>query len=97
MNLVWQSHAKAEFRGAAQFYRDNAGHNIAGDFSNAVISAAERLREFPDMGARIVGDVHRILLRDYPYSLIYRKSPSEIIVIALAHQRQRPGYWRGRR
>jgi hypothetical protein len=44
-----------------------------------------------------------LFLRRFPFSIVYRKSPVavEVIavaveVIAVAHARRRPGYWRGR-
>jgi hypothetical protein len=39
----------------------------------------------------------RILLDRFPYSVIYRASADEILIIAVAHLRRRPGYWRHRK
>jgi toxin ParE1/3/4 len=97
LRLVWQSQARAELREAVRFYRDNAGYSIARDFRDAAVHTAERLSEHPEIGPRIDHNARRINLHDYPYSLIYRFEPSSIIVIALAHQSRRPGYWVGRR
>lgn len=97
MKLVWQSHARAELREAIQFYRDNAGHGIAGSFRNSVASTAERLCEHPEIGLRISHNARRVPLREYPYDMIYRVDASIVIIVALAHQRRRPGYWVGRR
>jgi plasmid stabilization system protein ParE len=33
---------------------------------------------------------------DHPYTIVYRIVNDEIIVVAVAHQRRRPWYWRGR-
>jgi hypothetical protein len=33
----------------------------------------------------------------FPYSLVYRVQGGRIRVIAVAAQRRRPGFWRGRR
>ena len=38
----------------------------------------------------------RVVLRRFPYNILYRVRPEEIIVVAVAHQKRRPGYWRGR-
>lgn len=97
MKLVWQSQARAELREATQFYRDNAGYSIAGDFREVAARTAERLCERPEIGLRISHNSRRVPLRDYPYSLIYRIEPSGIVIVALAHQHRRPGYWVGRR
>lgn len=38
----------------------------------------------------------RLLLKRFPYAVIVRESPAEIVVVAFAHFAKRPGYWRGR-
>jgi hypothetical protein len=32
----------------------------------------------------------------YAFSIIYAERDEEIMIVAVAHQRKRPGYWRGR-
>ncbi|MGH8701418.1 MAG: type II toxin-antitoxin system RelE/ParE family toxin, partial [Burkholderiales bacterium] len=51
---------------------------------------------YPAIGSPITPTARRILLNRFPYSVVYRTSSDEIIVIAVAHQRRRPGYWRRR-
>jgi plasmid stabilization system protein ParE len=38
----------------------------------------------------------RVLFRRYPYAIIYRVLPDRIEILAIAHARRRPGYWRNR-
>ena len=38
----------------------------------------------------------RLLLRRFPYSIVVRESGDEYLVVAVAHQHRRPGYWKGR-
>jgi len=40
--------------------------------------------------------VRRCPLRRFPYALVFVEMPEEIRVLAFAHRRRRPGYWRGR-
>jgi plasmid stabilization system protein ParE len=35
-------------------------------------------------------------LRRFPYHLVYVEQPAGVLVIAVAHNRRRPGYWRRR-
>jgi hypothetical protein len=35
-------------------------------------------------------------LRRFPYHLVYVEQPTGVLVIAVAHNRRRPGYWRRR-
>jgi hypothetical protein len=38
----------------------------------------------------------RLLMTRFPYQVVYRVRPSEIVVVALAHLKRRPGYWKHR-
>ena len=40
--------------------------------------------------------IKRLLFRRFPYALIVHERGGEILVIAIAHQARRPGYWRNR-
>lgn len=38
----------------------------------------------------------RVQMRRFPFWVVYRILPEEIHVVAVAHQRRKPGYWRDR-
>jgi len=38
----------------------------------------------------------KYVLDRFPYSVVYRELPSVIQVLAIAHGRRRPGYWKNR-
>jgi toxin ParE1/3/4 len=68
----------------------------AGRFLHALaetieISAAHRNR-FPTFHL----DTRRALLKRFPFLVVFRERNSRIEVIAVAHGRRRPGYWRKR-
>jgi toxin ParE1/3/4 len=41
--------------------------------------------------------LRRMLLDDFPYDVVYRTTAAGLRVVAVAHQKRRPGYWRARR
>lgn len=96
MKIVWQAQAAAELDAAIDYYFLNAGYVIASDFKKEVGRITGRLREYPEIGIRIRHQSRRFPLDGYPYNLIYRLAQDALIVVALAHQRRRPGYWVGR-
>lgn len=38
----------------------------------------------------------KLTLKRFPFNIVVKESPEEIIVVAVAHQSRRPGYWRSR-
>lgn len=97
MKLVWQSAAQRELREALAYYRDKAGLDVARNFKLAAMRTAESLLDCPVMGEKAGHGARRLVLHDYPYTLFYRSLPDSLIILAVAHQSRRPGYWAGPR
>jgi hypothetical protein len=60
------------------------------------LNALNFLTHNPELGAIWRGTARRFPLRRFPYNLVYQIKPDELRVIALAHQRRRPSYWKNR-
>ena len=65
-------------------------------FEEAVAEAVRNLVANPQRGARRSRSTRRWLVKSFPFGVIYRVSESEILIVAVAHQRKRPEYWAGR-
>jgi hypothetical protein len=50
----------------------------------------------PDLWPEYLAGTQRYMLRTFPFSLIYFQEGEAILVVAFAHHRRRPGYWRRR-
>ncbi len=87
--------ARAELLAAIRFYREEVvglGRTMAGELR----SALERITEFLRSGSPDGDDLRKVFLDRFPFTLVYRANQGEIEVLAVMHQRQRPGYWRTR-
>lgn len=82
-------------REAAAFY-ENEAPGLGKLFLDEVESRLSVLRERPLLGA-VINGLRRLLLGKFPFSVIYAVNDEEIVVVAVAHQRRRPGYWAHRR
>lgn len=87
--------ALAEAEAAATWYAKRSSR-AAADFSNELDVALNRIA-----GAPLAWPVHlhgtrRISLRRFPFLIVYRVASKRILVVAVAHGRRRPGYWRTR-
>ena len=88
--------AEAEISEAADFY-DVEDPGLGNIFIDEVERAIEIIARFPEAATLVRGRVRKKLLVKFPYSLIYSVRSDEIRLLAVAHQRRRPFYWRGRR
>jgi plasmid stabilization system protein ParE len=65
-------------------------------FETAFDEAIELIRSHPAMFP-LCDNLHRfVLLKRYPYSLVYRWDGDAARVIAVVHSKRRPGDWSGR-
>ncbi len=87
--------ADAETEEAAEHYRADS-EEAARRFIVELRRTTERIRLNPSLYPTIMADARRAVLRDFPYSVIYRETLYEIQILAIAHGKRRPGYWRNR-
>ena len=66
-------------------------------FADEVQRTVTLIRQFPDAGLPVGPSRHRVLVPRFPYSIVYRRDPDSIVILAITHQRRRPGYWRQRK
>jgi plasmid stabilization system protein ParE len=87
--------AIAEARAAAQWYRERSA--LAADaFLAELDRAVERIVENPEMYSGYVRGTRRYLLQRFPFYLVYREVAGKLEIVAIAHGRRRPGYWKKR-
>jgi plasmid stabilization system protein ParE len=87
--------AVAEARAARLWYAERsvaAAEGFMTELDHAVASVAET----PERWGTGPHGTRRYHLRRYPYRLVYRLVTDAVQVIAVAHDRRRPGYWRAR-
>lgn len=93
--IVFHPEAVAEAQAAARWYRErsvSAGEAFLNELDNAV----EMISASPEIGAQYVQNTRRHLFRRFPFYLVYRKVSKKLEIIAVAHGRRRPGYWKDR-
>lgn len=88
--------AEAEINEAADFY-DLEDPGLGSVFIDEVERGIESISQFPEAAQLLRGRVRKKLLAKFPYSLVYSVRPDEIRLLAVAHQKRRPFYWRSRR
>lgn len=96
MRVAFHPAAAAEFRAAVEYY-DAALPELARRFYQAVRHATQLASEHPEAGSpRAPNGVRRILVIGFPYDVVYWRRDAAVEIIAVAHQRRRPNYWRDR-
>lgn len=95
MRVSFHPLARDEVEEAQAWYEERSLLAAAGflhDFSLAV----RRISEAPNRYPVSLHSTRRILLDRFPFNIHYRVNEDDIVVVAVAHQKRRPGYWAGR-
>ncbi len=77
-----------------------AGEEIEKGLGIELSAEAQRvtslLGDLPRIGTPLGGGYRRFPLTRFPYALIYRTGGVHLQIVAVAHRRKRPNYWRSR-
>lgn len=65
-------------------------------FQAAVESVLDRACRHPLGGAPSAQSTRTVLVKGFPFSIVYRVTETELLVVAIAPHRRRPGYWQTR-
>ena len=89
--------ASEELSAAVRWYEDQRP-GLGADFFDAVAATTARIRAHPEIGTSVPPDkqTKRLLVPRFPYQVVYRLIGDGIVIVAVAHLKRRPGYWRHR-
>jgi len=87
--LVYRPEAAADIRAAFEWY-ERQREGLGDEFLAALSKAEEAARANPLSYGVIRRDARRIMLRRFPYQIIYRVVADVIVVVACFHGRRSP-------
>jgi plasmid stabilization system protein ParE len=93
--VLFHELAEAELSDAVAHYA-GARPRLGMVFLAEVERCIAALAEAPLAGRAVKGEVRWWVMRRFPYALLYRPYPEHIRVLAVAHHKRRPIYWRAR-
>jgi plasmid stabilization system protein ParE len=92
MILSFAPLAQREYEDAFEYYEAQE-EGLGQRFRTAVWEALSILEQFPEIGEEVRPGIRRILVRLFPYKLIYTATDDALLVIAFAHGHREPDYW----
>lgn len=88
--------AEQEMFDAARYYELQAP-GLGQDFLEKVEIVLREIETSPDCWPIVQNDIRRRLISRFPYSLLYRIDPEEVVILAVMHQKRHPSYWLSRK
>lgn len=93
--LIIEEEAESEFNSSVAFYEERlAGLGL--DFEAAVRDALGRIADAPDRWPMGKQGTRRYIMTRFPFIIHYLDLPDKLWIIAFAHAKRKPGYWKQR-
>ena len=93
MRLVFRPEAAEEILEARAWY-DARSPGLGDQFARSVDAAVRVAREMPFAHPPLERGYRHVILRRFPYSIIYLPGESELLVVSCFHHKRRPFSWR---
>lgn len=87
--------AESDITDAFHWYRERSAL-VADAFRSEVFSAVDRIAKTPLINAPNDEGNRKHVLRRFPYSVIYEVQERTVTILAVAHNRRKPSYWRSK-
>ena len=94
--LEYHDGARADSDDSFDWYAKRSEEAAIG-FVSAVDEAMVRIMANPERCPKTLAECRCCSLKKYPFRVVFREEYDRIVVIAVAHAKRRPGYWKDRR
>jgi plasmid stabilization system protein ParE len=93
--IDYVSGARRDFDESFDWYAERSTQ-AAVRFADAVDAALVKIAANPTRFASPDGVHRQCPVKKFPFRVVYRLVDNRVLVVAIAHAKRRPGYWRGR-
>ena len=93
--VVFHPGASEDYAAAFAWYHVR-GTTLASDFESEVDRAIRLISQHPSRWPKFDDQRRRLIVRKFPYSIIYELHGDDVLILAVAHGKRRPYYRRER-
>jgi len=90
--LIFHPDVSVEIKASYQWYEKQA-KGLGEDFLAELQQSFGVITQYPNSWPPFGNNIRRFLLNKFPFSVIYSPSEKQILVLAVMHNKKRPGYW----
>lgn len=86
--------ASCEIRESVKWYESGA-RGLGLRFTDAIDSTVETIRLNPELYMKVVGNIRRIQVNRFPYSVFYTAEDDALVILRIFHNKRKPLEWSG--
>ncbi|WP_371805113.1 type II toxin-antitoxin system RelE/ParE family toxin [Candidatus Lokiarchaeum ossiferum] len=95
IQVIFHPDAKKDLENGIIYY-DSQVFGLGYNFLEEVEHLIKNIQKFPKCGKILRNNVRQIVLQRFPYMILYIFKENQIYIVAVAHQNQKPYYWKSR-
>ena len=88
--LAWQELGEAD-----SWYLSHS-YEVSLDFLNELYAAVEDIARAPRRWPKYLHGTRQFVMQRFPFSIVYLGDPELVTIVAVAHSKRKPGYWKDR-
>ncbi len=92
VNIEISEFAQKELEEAVLYY-ELEQYGLGQRFKGEVRRTIDRIKKYPTSWPIERGEVRKCFVHRFPYKVLYSVQEQNIVILAIAHQHRRPGYW----
>ena len=95
MSYYFHPSAESEYLSQVAYYeekRAGLGAYFISDFEGTMSKVMEKSK----MYKQVEENIHLVSMKIFPFNLLYQELNDQVQVLAVAHKRRRPNYWKER-
>jgi plasmid stabilization system protein ParE len=87
--------AQIELEEEVKYYNEQQA-GLGYDFAREVADTIARILRYPEAWTKLSKRTRRCRTKRFPYGVVYQTRGDKILVVAVAHLKKKPWYWRDR-
>lgn len=87
--------AQIELEEEVKYFNEQQG-GLGYEFAKEIAGTITRILEYPEAWTKLSKRTRRCRTKRFPYGVIYQIRANKILIVAIAHLRRKPFYWRDR-
>ena len=95
VKVVFHPGASRDYETAFTWYYLR-GTTVASDFEREIERGIRLVAEYPLRWPKFDEKRRRLIVRKFPYSIVYEIIDDQVVILAVAHGKRKPYYWRER-
>ena len=93
---IIRKEAEEDIESAFEWYEQQQV-NLGLRFVEEIELKFQEIEEYPALHKEMMGNVRRALCKRFPYSIYFMQSNTDVVVMAVLHQRRNPAVWQLRK